>query len=96
MTLDIRLDRLQAHGASGNFLGTTHIGGAGNLGTVFALSHGNGWTEQVLYSFCSEPNCTDGGGPGTPVVVDQSGNIYGTTSDDGANGSGGTVFKLTP
>lgn len=80
----------------GTLYGTTHIGGTGNLGTVFALSHGTKWSEQVLYSFCSQQNCTDGAGPGTPVILDNNGNIFGTTDEDGANGSGGTVFRLKP
>jgi uncharacterized repeat protein (TIGR03803 family) len=82
--------------ASGNLLGTTHIGGKGNLGTVFMLTAGSKWTEQVLYSFCSEQNCADGAGPGAPVILDDKSDVYGTTEEKGANGSGGTVFELKP
>ena len=45
----------------GNFYGTTVYGGANGDGTVFKITP-NG-TEAVLYSFCSQANCTDGGHP---------------------------------
>ena len=88
--------------AAGNLYGTTTAGG-GNLnpscgsngcGTVFKLD--NTGHETVLYSFCSGPNCTDGAAPQAVVIQDAAGNVYGTTSIGGANGGGGTVFKLTP
>jgi len=81
--------------AGGNLLGTTHIGGTANLGTVFMLTSGSKWTEQVLHNFCSEQMCSDGAAPVAPVIVDAHGNIYGTASETGADG-GGTVFELTP
>jgi uncharacterized repeat protein (TIGR03803 family) len=40
-------------------VGTTTGGGANRGGTVFALDPGTG-AEKVLYSFCGQPNCTDG------------------------------------
>jgi len=82
---------------AGTLFGTTHLGGPATLGTVFTLTHGsNKWNNQVLYAFCSEQNCTDGAGPGSPVAFDGSGDVYGTTDEDGANGSGGTVYRLKP
>jgi uncharacterized repeat protein (TIGR03803 family) len=46
----------------------------------------------VLHSFaCSN----DGAFPYAGLVMDASGNLYGTTSDGGANGKC-TVFKITP
>ncbi len=80
---------------SGNLFGTTYLGGAGMGGTIFSLSLGTAWTESVLYDFCSLANCSDGGGSVAPVL-DKKGKFYGTTSTGGANGSGGTVFELTP
>jgi uncharacterized repeat protein (TIGR03803 family) len=94
--------------ASGNLYGTTSNGGTGlswecegcSSGTVFELSpSGNGYTETVLYSFCSEggTQCTDGAVPMAGVIQDASGNLYGTTEFGGANGiDWGTVFKLSP
>lgn len=80
----------------GNLYGTTFSGGANNLGTVFELSPGKKgvWTETVLYSFCSEPNCADGSKPYGGLILDKDGDLYGTTS--GANINGGTLFKLAP
>src|ERR1035441_7480755 len=51
--------------AAGNLYGTTTTGGAYVGGTVFELTPNGsgGWTEKVLYSFCSQTNCTDGVSP---------------------------------
>jgi uncharacterized repeat protein (TIGR03803 family) len=80
---------------SGNLFGTTYLGGSGMGGTVFSLSPGTTWTESVLYDFCSQSNCSDGGSSIAPVL-DKNGKFYGTTTAGGANGNGGTVFELTP
>ena len=48
-------------------------------------------TETVLYSFAGG---TDGAHP-AGLVMDASGNLYGTTSGGGTSGLG-TVFKITP
>jgi uncharacterized repeat protein (TIGR03803 family) len=82
--------------SSGNLLGTTYEGGTGPGGTVFSLDRSNSWAETVLYDFCSEQNCTDGAGVTQPLIRDSSGNLFGTTGLGGANGSGGTVFRLNP
>jgi uncharacterized repeat protein (TIGR03803 family) len=81
----------------GNFYGTTYGGGAGRAyrfdgnGTVFEISPGG--TLTMLYSFCAQTNCTDGGGP-TTLIQAADGNFYGTTLYGGAYGDG-TVFKIT-
>lgn len=91
---------------SGNLYGTTGGGGSGHLGnpyygggTVFELSPGSsGWTERVLYNFCSlgEGNdCPDGAFP-TGVRFDKSGNLYGATLEGGTTRNFGTVFELLP
>jgi uncharacterized repeat protein (TIGR03803 family) len=82
--------------ANGNLFGTTSVGGLTGGGSVFELTHGTTWTGRGLYDFCHKTNCTDGDTPYASVVLDGSGNIYGTTSAGGANGNGGTVFELTP
>jgi uncharacterized repeat protein (TIGR03803 family) len=85
--------------AAGNFFGTTSAGGVYGGGTVFELvPSGNGtWTESVLHSF---GNGTDGSGPTSELVFDNSGNLYGTTTGGGnsiCNNVGcGTVFELSP
>jgi uncharacterized repeat protein (TIGR03803 family) len=81
---------------AGNLYGTT-TGGTAEAGRVFELTQkqdGN-WTKKVLYNFCSLSNCADGEGPNAALTLDQQGNLYGTTMDGGAEGSG-TVFKLAP
>jgi len=52
----------------------------------------HGFIETVLYSFMGTD---DGADPTTGLTEGQDGNLYGTTSAGGANGSGGTVFKIT-
>jgi uncharacterized repeat protein (TIGR03803 family) len=78
---------------SGNLYGTTYEGGAHDSGTVFELSPkaGGAWTEKVIHSF----DTTDGYCPCAALIVDVSGNLYGTTVLGGASGYG-TVFELTP
>lgn len=75
---------------SGNLYGTTVLGGAYNAGTVFKLAV-NG-SETVLYSFTGG---AEGADPACQLVLDSSGNLYGTTpvsEDDGD----GAVFELPP
>lgn len=83
--------------ASGNLYGTTYAGGANDSGVVFELSPSEtGWREQVLYSF-GAPGIYY---PGSTLVFDSSGNLYGTAEDGGnivcAGGGCGGVFELTP
>jgi hypothetical protein len=87
----------------GNLFGTTSGGGAfadihGHGGTVFELTHGSGgtWTENILYSFNALPNGADGYSPQAPVLMDESGNLIGTTANGGTSQPGGTAFRLTP
>jgi len=80
--------------ALGNLYGTTSFGGSG-WGTVFKVDAGGG-NEAILYSFCSVVVggiCTDGKDPEASLVLDGSGNLYGTTSSGGASNHG-TVFKV--
>src|ERR1035441_4762895 len=79
--------------SNGDFYGTTLNGGAGGNGTVFKITPSA--TLTTLYSFCSQPNCTDGAQPYAGLVQATDGYLYGTTEGSGANG-GGTVFKMTP
>jgi uncharacterized repeat protein (TIGR03803 family) len=78
-------------GKSGNLYGTTRFGGAHFYGSVFKLIPNNGtWSEKLLFSF----NQTDGEAPWN-VILDASGNLYGTTENGGTYGYG-TVFEVTP
>ncbi len=77
---------------AGNLYGTTAQGGPQSYGTVFQLTPmGSGWGWNILYYF---QNGSDGWYPVGGLLVDQAGNLYGTTST-GASGSG-TVFELSP
>ena len=75
--------------AQGYFFGTTTAGGASGAGTVFAVSAAG--KEVVLYTFAGG---ADGSNPQAGLILDASGNLYGTTSAGGASGNG-TVFKLS-
>ncbi|MFY9743793.1 MAG: choice-of-anchor tandem repeat GloVer-containing protein [Candidatus Sulfotelmatobacter sp.] len=82
-----------ALGASGNFYGTTVIGGAHDAGEVFEITTAGKLT--VLYSFCALGGCTDGEYPYAGLVRASNGNFYGATAEGGAN-SQGTIFEITP
>jgi uncharacterized repeat protein (TIGR03803 family) len=81
--------------SSGNLYGTTFGGGASGYGTVFELSPAASgtWTEKFLYSF--KGGSYDGLFPFAGLIMDSSGNLYGTTQGGGASGWG-TVFELSP
>jgi hypothetical protein len=90
---------------AGNLYGTTMNGGGGvncdndGCGTAFQLTpNANGtWTKNTIHIF--QGGVSDGASPRAGVVVDQAGNVYGTT---GSGGTGdcdhgcGTAFELTP
>ncbi len=78
---------------AGNLYGTTYVGGAYGIGAVFQLRPSNGtWTETTIYSF---QNIADGYKPNGGLAIDAQGNLYGTTTQGGANYAG-TVFELSP
>jgi uncharacterized repeat protein (TIGR03803 family) len=83
--------------AAGNLYGTTTYGGLSNVGVVFKLTHKSDgtWTEHVLYSFTGGG---DGAYPWAGVILDATGNLYGTTYYGGVGNFGqgnGVVFELT-
>jgi uncharacterized repeat protein (TIGR03803 family) len=74
----------------GNLYGTTFVGGAQGVGTVFELSPNPGsWAQTVLHNFGDSPS--DGAYPVCGLILDKAGNLYGTTSL-----GAGTVFELSP
>jgi uncharacterized repeat protein (TIGR03803 family) len=80
--------------AAGNLYGTTSNGGGHQRGTVFELMPGTTgyWTETVLHSF---HGAKDGAVPQAGLILDATGNLYGTTSFlDGHDH--GNVFELMP
>lgn len=82
-------------GTDGNLYGTTSSGGTnGAYGTIFQITTTGTFT--MVYSFCSQAGCTDGGGPYGGLVQDTNGDFYGTTWGGGANGPlYGTIFSLS-
>jgi len=75
---------------TGNLFGTVISGGAHDSGVVFELSPNlqvPNWQETVLYNFCSRSGCRDGGSPWAGLIMDGTGNLYGTA---------GVVFELSP
>ncbi len=78
--------------SSGNLYGTTTYGGATGRdgdGTVFEVAHGSGAiTTLALF------NGTNGANPFDGLIMDSSGNLYGTTSAGAGSSSYGTVFEL--
>jgi uncharacterized repeat protein (TIGR03803 family) len=78
---------------SGVLYGTTDGGGAFDAGAVY-LTYPGGGREEVIYSFCSQPNCADGQQP-DGELLEENGLFYGTASGGGANGQG-VVYVLDP
>jgi uncharacterized repeat protein (TIGR03803 family) len=75
--------------SSGNLYGTTSDGGGNHIdGTVFKVARGSG-AITTLASF----NGTNGSEPEAGLIMDSSGNLYGTTVLGGVYGYG-TVFEL--
>lgn len=81
----------------GNLYGTASRGGAGCLpqgcGAVFELTESSGtYVEELLHNF-GAPG--DGENPTGALVMDNSGNLYGTTAV-GGDLQLGTVFEVNP
>ena len=90
--------------AAGNLYGTTAFGGNGQgcpvadhggCGTVYKITPDG--TETVLYAFRGN---SDGRFPQAGLLLDEGGNLFGTTllgGNAGCNGDGcGTVFRIAP
>lgn len=91
---------------AGNLYGTAaEYGPNGDGGVVFELVRGEtGWQYKILYAFCPEPLCTDGGIPATGVtyagaasgaLYDGVSPLYGTAEFNG-DYDRGVVFSLKP
>jgi uncharacterized repeat protein (TIGR03803 family) len=75
-------------GTDGNLYGTTAVGGASFVGTIFKIDTA-GTTLTTLHVFSG----SDGGYPYAGLIQGTDGYLYGTTRSDGANGVG-TIFKI--
>ena len=87
-----------ARSSSGTLYGTFNMGGipfscgGEGCGAVFQLTPSNGgWVYTALYEFTGG---ADGGGPMGGLILDSSGNLYGTTA--GLAFGPGSVFELAP
>ena len=77
--------------AAGDLFGTTFLGGANELGTVFEIpktADGYGALE-TLVNF----DGADGSLPEATLMADAAGDLFGTTTGGGAAG-GGTAFEI--
>lgn len=77
----------------GNIFGTTLLGGANGIGTVFKIAPDG--TESVLYAFTSNI----GANPEAGLIMDRRGNLYGTAITGGDNDcqinyACGTIFEV--
>jgi uncharacterized repeat protein (TIGR03803 family) len=85
--------------SQGNLFGVTQFGGSANCitgcGVVFELSPNgaDGYNETILHDFTDTNG--DGAYPPGGLVFDAQGNLYGVTSQGGANGTG-TIYELSP
>jgi uncharacterized repeat protein (TIGR03803 family) len=86
---------------AGNTYGTTRYGGSYGEGAAYEVTpSGSGYTEMAIYSFGA--GSSDGAYPFAGVILDNAGNLYGTTSAGGNSASQcgpygcGTVFEVKP
>lgn len=84
---------------SGMLYGTTSstisTGQFSNGGTVYSLTPAG--KESLLVRFCQsvcKNGISNGATPGAAVIMDPSGNLFGTTELGGKNGVGGEVFEI--
>lgn len=77
----------------GFLYGTTYGGGTLGTGTVYQILPTTG-EKRIIYNFGVSYG-GDGNEPTSSLVVDKSGNLYGTTMA-GGSANNGTVFKLSP
>ena len=83
--------------ASGNLFGVTSFGGnpqcRGDLGCGVAYKIAPSGEQSVVHAFCGQNKCADGELPTGRLIMNNIGNLYGTTVFGGTQ-QGGTVFRL--
>jgi hypothetical protein len=82
---------------AGNLYGASYANGAYHYGNVFKLTQSNGsWSYTDLYDFTGG---NDGANPVGSLILDGTGNLYGTTLGGGSTNcfrGCGVVFEITP
>lgn len=78
-----------ALGTNGVFYGTTPVGGAGGLGTVFTMTHDGAVTNIVNFFG------TNGASPYAGLTLGTNGDFYGVCGKGGIFDTG-TVFRVSP
>jgi len=85
-----------AQGRDGSLYSTSFDGGSNGgpngHGTVFKITPAG--KERVLYSFCSQTNCSDGESPQSGLTLRPDGHFLGATSTGGIQW--GTIFDISP
>ncbi|HWA90598.1 MAG TPA: choice-of-anchor tandem repeat GloVer-containing protein [Rhizomicrobium sp.] len=83
---------------AGNLFGTTLSGGVVNsacqsstCGVAYRIAPDTTFT--VLHEFCTVGDCFDGANPSGPLLLDSSGNLFGTAQKLGRY-NGGTLFEI--
>jgi uncharacterized repeat protein (TIGR03803 family) len=77
--------------AAGNLYGTAYLGASTGGGAVFKLDNHGRFTTLHVFGTVNG----DGANPSSGVVMDASGNLYGTTRWGGDFGDG-VIYKITP
>jgi uncharacterized repeat protein (TIGR03803 family) len=81
--------------SSGNLFGIASTAASNTDGEIYEMENGSGgFTYRTLYTFTFADSSTAGYGPKGRLVLDSSGNLYGTTDSGGANGEG-NIFEIT-
>jgi len=87
--------------SEGDLFGATDVGGQYGFGTIFKLHRASAtadsndaWQETILYDFGKSG--AQGVYPGGGVILDQAGNLYGTTTAGGSSCGCGVVYELSP
>jgi uncharacterized repeat protein (TIGR03803 family) len=80
----------------GNLFGLTSYYGASHSGTLYELVNdgGGSYSFRTLYQFAASGTGNDGVVPEGRLVLDSTGNLYGTANQGGANGYG-TIWEMT-